>query len=438
MNKLLTMAVCLIVVGFLASGCWATMGAVKNEVAKAKTEIAVEQSKQTDIKIEQGLARVKTEINADQTKQIDTKIGQVSESIDNLNTKLETNLDKLSKNMTETLEEKLEALKQELSKIKEWQKNLEGVNTNMENIIINRYYSNTMKKATQLYQKKKYEESIMAYQESLKIADFDPSVYYNIACCYSLMNKGEDAIDWLEKSIIHGFTNYGHMVQDTDLDNIRNTPKFKELITKYNLIIEEKTDILILKGFDPYTTANGNQQTVTSYCYLVGCPKTKEAVIIDPSGGEEEIKKCLKENGLTLKYIFVTHAHHDHNLGLKGWLEEGMVKVYFHEASVEEFQKHTGYENVGGVKDGEKIEIGTLAFTAMHIPGHSPDGVSFYLEKEGRLFSGDTLSFSPDHISPEIKEYFQKYFSGIKDDTKVYSGHAGYKLFSDIKKMVLE
>lgn len=297
-------------------------------------------------------------------------------------------------------------------------------------------YKQAIERATELYNEKKYEESIKSYQEALEIEDTDSSVYYNIACCYSLMNKVEDALDWLEKSIIHGFTNYGHIKNDTDLENIRNTPKFKELIAKYNLIIEEKTDTFILKGFDPYTTANGYEQTLTSYCYLVGCPKNKEAVIIDPSGGEREIKKYLKATGLNLKYILITHFHEDQIRGIKVWLEEFKPKVYIHEASIERLKEYAEYDNVVALKDGDKIEVGILSFKVMHTPAHTPDSVCFYLEKEGRLFSGDALTFIPGHITPEISKYFQKYFSGIKDETKIYSGRTGYNLFSDIKKII--
>jgi hypothetical protein len=62
---------------------------------------------------------------------------------------------------------------------------------------------------------------------------------YNVACGYSLMGKKADALDWLEFSFIRGFLQreddpLGHIKQDTDLDNIRNEERFKELIKKYS------------------------------------------------------------------------------------------------------------------------------------------------------------------------------------------------------------
>jgi len=52
-------------------------------------------------------------------------------------------------------------------------------------------------------------------------------------------------------------------------------------------------------------------------CYLIGCKKTKKAVVIDP-GGEEEVDlvlSFLQENNFDLKYIINTHGHIDHIAG---------------------------------------------------------------------------------------------------------------------------
>ena len=58
-------------------------------------------------------------------------------------------------------------------------------------------------------------------------------LFYNNACLYSLANNLEKAIEQLEISINKGYKDYGWMQQDTDLDNIRNTPEFKELMQKH-------------------------------------------------------------------------------------------------------------------------------------------------------------------------------------------------------------
>lgn len=57
--------------------------------------------------------------------------------------------------------------------------------------------------------------------------------YYNIACCYSLTKKENEALLYFEKSIKEGFNNYTHIQKDNDLDFIRNTTKFKALMQQY-------------------------------------------------------------------------------------------------------------------------------------------------------------------------------------------------------------
>src|SRR4030042_2720159 len=47
-------------------------------------------------------------------------------------------------------------------------------------------------------------------------------------------------------------------------------------------------------------------------CYIIGDEETKEAVVIDPGGNEDEILEVLKQHQLNLKYIIDTHGHFDH------------------------------------------------------------------------------------------------------------------------------
>jgi tetratricopeptide (TPR) repeat protein len=54
--------------------------------------------------------------------------------------------------------------------------------------------------------------------------------YYNIACEYAKQNKTEKALTWLEKAIGKGFRKWNHIKGDKDLDSIRNSARYKELI----------------------------------------------------------------------------------------------------------------------------------------------------------------------------------------------------------------
>ncbi|MGQ9689270.1 MAG: MBL fold metallo-hydrolase, partial [Desulfobaccales bacterium] len=47
-------------------------------------------------------------------------------------------------------------------------------------------------------------------------------------------------------------------------------------------------------------------------CYIIGDEESKEAVVIDPGGDEDDILEVLKYHDFTLKYIIDTHGHFDH------------------------------------------------------------------------------------------------------------------------------
>ncbi|MFM8737661.1 MAG: MBL fold metallo-hydrolase, partial [Betaproteobacteria bacterium] len=47
-------------------------------------------------------------------------------------------------------------------------------------------------------------------------------------------------------------------------------------------------------------------------CSLVWCDQTLEAAVIDPGGELQRIRQEVNRRGLSLKAIWLTHAHIDH------------------------------------------------------------------------------------------------------------------------------
>lgn len=63
---------------------------------------------------------------------------------------------------------------------------------------------------------------------------------YDIACLYSLMDDKQQALDYLEKALKHGFCEFVQIANDADLDNIRDMKKFQEIVDEYKNIQREK------------------------------------------------------------------------------------------------------------------------------------------------------------------------------------------------------
>ena len=72
-------------------------------------------------------------------------------------------------------------------------------------------------------------ESILKKAEQIKPG----SGSYNLVCLYAMTKDNTKALVWFEKALKLGDTSRKHIESDTDLDNIRHEPKFKELLDKY-------------------------------------------------------------------------------------------------------------------------------------------------------------------------------------------------------------
>lgn len=68
------------------------------------------------------------------------------------------------------------------------------------------------------------------------------SSFYDAACIYSLMNEKQKALNYFEKALEKGFRRFVHIERDSDLDNIRNEQKFKNLVNKYKKIADEDNE----------------------------------------------------------------------------------------------------------------------------------------------------------------------------------------------------
>lgn len=60
----------------------------------------------------------------------------------------------------------------------------------------------------------------------------DSGVLYNVACVYALQGQAEKSLECLESAVQHGFAHKEWIEHDSDLDSIRNHPRFQALLAK--------------------------------------------------------------------------------------------------------------------------------------------------------------------------------------------------------------
>jgi glyoxylase-like metal-dependent hydrolase (beta-lactamase superfamily II)/rhodanese-related sulfurtransferase len=127
------------------------------------------------------------------------------------------------------------------------------------------------------------------------------------------------------------------------------------------------------------------EQIATGGCrsYMVGCPETCAAVLIDPELSQTDRYLGLAaRDGLRIRYLIDTHTHADHFSATRELGRQLHVPVVMHRASPARFvDMH--------LNDGDILVVGKLRVQAIHTPGHTSD--SMCLRVEDRLFTGDTL-----------------------------------------------
>ncbi|HEY1725906.1 MAG TPA: MBL fold metallo-hydrolase [Steroidobacteraceae bacterium] len=117
--------------------------------------------------------------------------------------------------------------------------------------------------------------------------------------------------------------------------------------------------------------------------YLVGCPESRAAALIDPELSQIDRYLALAaQHGVRIRYAIDTHTHADHFSATRELAGRLDVPIVMHQSSPAPFVDMR-------VGDGESIMLGRLRINVTHTPGHTRDSMSLRVEQ--RLFTGDTL-----------------------------------------------
>ena len=152
-------------------------------------------------------------------------------------------------------------------------------------------------------------------------------------------------------------------------------------------------------------------EKLAHYSYLVGCQKTGEAIVIDPSRYVNQYLNVAEKEGFSISAIVETHIHADFLSGSTELSEQSGAKIYLSDEGDEnwKYQFNPRY-NTELVKEGSVIQVGNVKIDVWHTPGHTPESISFVLTDQGGgssvpmgIFTGDFV-FVGDIGRPDLLE----------------------------------
>lgn len=209
---------------------------------------------------------------------------------------------------------------------------------------------------------------------------------------------------------------------------------------------------------------------IRTNCYLLYGVKTKEAAIFDVGGPLDTLSTFIEENNLELKYIFLTHGHWDHAVGvlhLKQRFpyaklcftrkEYEAMQVYLDHASktdpdrLAELMKDNALAKMMSfdltsigepditLEDDQEYNLGKLKIKTIFSPGHSQGSMCYHVGNV--LFSGDVLfyrtvgrtDFYGSSREQQIRSV-RRLYTILPEDTKVYPGHGQFTDIGSEKK----
>jgi hydroxyacylglutathione hydrolase len=138
-------------------------------------------------------------------------------------------------------------------------------------------------------------------------------------------------------------------------------------------------------------------------CCLLWCTKTMRGAFTDPGGDLPKLREAVRQTGVTVEKILLTHGHIDHCGSAGMFAEELGVPIegpheddrFWIERLAEDGARYgvpgKPFEPGRWLKDGDTVTVGELSFNVRHCPGHTPGHVVFHHPESSLAIVGDVL-----------------------------------------------
>ncbi len=139
-------------------------------------------------------------------------------------------------------------------------------------------------------------------------------------------------------------------------------------------------------------------------CSIIFDEETKRGAVVDPGGDLERIEDAIKQSGVTIEKILLTHGHIDHAGGAADLAAKLNVKVIGPAVADKPVLDNIpsrghlfgmpGAKSVTPdqwLKEGDVVEVGGLTFSVLETPGHSPGSIVLFNAENRFALMGDVL-----------------------------------------------
>jgi hydroxyacylglutathione hydrolase len=183
---------------------------------------------------------------------------------------------------------------------------------------------------------------------------------------------------------------------------------------------------------------------VAENCYLLRRDDSDRALIVDPGDEADRILAPVRELGLTVEAILITHCHFDHIGAVAPVARETGATVYCPEIEApvladimswvpgRAFGPYESYDADETLSGGETLGLAGIELDVLFTPGHSPGHVTYSVRGEDAVFSGDVLFQGsvgrvdlPGGDWETLLESIRSIVDTHPAETAVYPGHMG-------------
>ena len=206
---------------------------------------------------------------------------------------------------------------------------------------------------------------------------------------------------------------------------------------------------------------NATMMTVNPFgenMYILWDESTRQAVVVDPGmmrdAEREMVTKFIEGQQLSVKHVLLTHLHLDHITGARWLADKTGADVCGSDLDAQlgqelpqqavMFQLNVKCKPLvldRNLQDGDTITLGDETIQVLHVPGHSPGGLAFYLPQSALLISGDTIfngsvgrtDLMGGDMAQLINSIREKILP-LPDETVIASGHGPTTTVADEKR----